>query len=127
LDNDGCKTDENGVDEMTHVQISASTTAQRLRQLAQLYQQGQASELMDRTLDKLLTYEADLCQLQLRGLQNDLAAFEQQYGLSSKEFYRRFQTGQTDDEMDYVEWASLIQMANNLRERIRLLTSENQT
>ncbi len=37
------------------------TVTQRLHTLAELYQQGQASELMERTLDKLLAYEADVC------------------------------------------------------------------
>ncbi len=101
-------------------------TARRLRRLAELYQQGQASELMQRTLDKLLSYEADVCRAQRRELQSDLAEFERRYDLSSEEFYRRFQAGQTDDRMDYVEWASLVQMANNLRERLRLLTGEDQ-
>jgi len=102
----------------------ASTVAQRLRTLAQLYQQGQASELLERTLGKLLVYEADVCRAQLRQLQADLAEFERQYDLSSIEFYRRFQAGQTDDRLDYVEWASLVQMTDNLQERLRLLTSE---
>lgn len=102
-----------------------ATTAQRLRRLADLYQRGQASELTDRALNKLLAYEIDLCRKQLSQLQTDLAAFEQQYGLASTEFYHRFQAGQTDDRMDYVEWASLVQMAQNLRERLRLLTGEN--
>jgi hypothetical protein len=53
-----------------------------------------------------------------------LAEFERQYDLSSIEFYRRFQAGQTDDRLDYVEWASLVQMTDNLQERLRLLTSE---
>jgi hypothetical protein len=48
-------------------------------------------------------------------LESDLAEFEKQYGLSSAEFYHRFQAGQTDDRMDYVEWASLVQMRDNLR------------
>jgi hypothetical protein len=103
---------------------STNKVAQRLRTLADLYQQGQISELMDRTLDKLLTHEADLCRTQLNQLQADLAGFEQKYSLSSAEFYGRFQAGQTDDRMDYVEWASLVQMVNNLKERLRLLTSE---
>jgi len=110
---------------MSNVQVSsASVTAQRLQTLAQLYQQGQASELIERTLDKVLTYEADVCRAQLGQLQQDLAEFEQRYGLSSAEFYRRFQAGQTDDRMDYVEWASLVQMHSNLRQRLRLLTGE---
>ena len=48
-------------------------------------------------------------------LESDLAEFEKRYGLSSAEFYHRFQAGQTDDRMDYVEWASLVQMRDNLR------------
>ncbi len=79
---------------------------------------------MEHTLDKLLAHEAEVCSTQLAQLQADLAEFEQRYSLPSEEFYRRFQAGQTDDRMDFVEWASLVQMANNLQERLRLLTSE---
>ncbi len=96
-------------------------TAKRLHILAELYQQGQVSEMMERTLAKLLRYEADLCQAQLHQLQADLVEFEQKYNLSSREFYQRFQTGQIGDELDYVEWASLVQMVNNLKKRLSLL------
>jgi hypothetical protein len=101
-----------------------SLIAERLGRLAKLYERGQASELMTRTLDKLLVYEADMIRAQLSELQGDLAGFEVQYGLGSTEFYRRFQAGETDDRMDYVEWASLIQMAQNLEKRIGVLTDE---
>jgi hypothetical protein len=101
-----------------------SLVAQRLERLAELYEQGQASDLMTRTLDKLLLYEADLSRAQLGQLRGDLEQFEQQYGIESAEFYRRFQAGDTDDRMDYVEWASLFQMAQNLEKRIALLTAE---
>ena len=94
--------------------------------LARLYEHGQASPLMERTLDKLLVYEANICRGQLAQLQTNLAEFERRYGLASDEFYRRFQSGQTDDRIDYVEWVSLVQMAQNLRERLRLFTNEEQ-
>lgn len=61
----------------------------------------------------------------LAGFQTDLAEFEQRYGMSSDEFYRLFQVGQTDDRMDFVEWASLVQMAANLDRRLRLLIGED--
>jgi hypothetical protein len=99
-------------------------TAERLRALAALYEQGQVSDLMERTLAKLLRQEADACQVQLRQLQADLREFEQKYQRSSAEFYQQFQAGQTSDAMDYVEWASLIQMADNLTKRLRLLGGE---
>ena len=47
--------------------MNANTlTAGRLHALAELYQQGQVSDLMDRTLEKLLRHEAEQCQAQLR-------------------------------------------------------------
>ncbi len=101
------------------------STAARLKALAKLYEQGQASELMTRTLDKALNFEADQCRSQLQTIQADLEQFEMRYGFSSKIFYERFTAGMLEDQMDYTEWASLVQMANNLRQRLRLLTAQD--
>lgn len=80
---------------------------------------------MDRTLEKLLAHEAEQVRAQLALLAADLATLEQQYGVASAEFFQRYQAGQTDDRMDFVEWASLIRMRDNLLHRLRLLTGEN--
>ena len=109
------------------MQVSADTTAQRLSTLARLYQQGQTSQLMDRTLDKLLLYEAEQSRAQLDALQIDMAVFERQYGMTADEFSRRYQAGQTDDRMDFVEWYSLIRMRDNLRSRLQVLMGERGT
>ena len=101
-----------------------TSTAERLHALAELYEQGQASDLMDRTLEKLLHHEAEQSQALRSQLEADLAEFEQQYNLSSPEFYRQFQAGQIGHDTDYVEWASLIQMAENLKKRLHLLRGE---
>jgi hypothetical protein len=76
-------------------------TAKRLHALAELYQQGHVSEVMDHTLEQLLRHEAEQCQAQLRQLQADMAEFERKYQRSSPEFYRQFQAGPTGDVMDY--------------------------
>jgi len=101
-------------------------TAQRLIALAELYRQGQTSHLLDRAVQKMLAYEADVCRSQLAALRTDLLEFEQHYRLSSHDFYARYQAGQTDDRMDFVEWASLVQMTANLEQRLRLLAGEAQ-
>lgn len=101
-----------------------TSTAERLHALAELYEQGQASDLMDRTLDKLLHHEAEQCQALLQQLEADLAEFEGRYNLSSPEFYRQYQAGQMGDDMDYVEWASLVQMTDNLKKRLHLLSGK---
>jgi hypothetical protein len=100
---------------------TAGTTAQRLSTLARLYEAGQSSPMMDRTLDKLLAHEAEEARRQLEALDADLATFEQQYAMSSTEFFGRYREGSTDDRMDFVEWASLMQMRENLVRRLELL------
>ena len=102
-------------------QPSSRITVRRLEPLTEVYRNNQASDLMNRTLQKLLKYETESSYQQLSQLEQDLASYEKQYGMISDEFFRRYQQGQTDDRMDYVEWASLIQMAQRLKTRLALL------
>lgn len=107
------------------MQTMTNTTAQRLATLALLYQQGQTSQLMDRTIEKLLAHEAEEVRSQLTALRADLTVFEQQYEMDTTEFFRRYQAGNTDDRMDFVEWASLVHMRDNLLRRLELLSGES--
>jgi tyrosyl-tRNA synthetase len=93
----------------------------RVRTLEKLYTQGETSEIVDLALEKLFAYELRESQQQLAQLVRDLSRFEQQYGLSSDAFYARFQAGEMGDAIDFMEWASLHQMAERLKERIDLL------
>ena len=97
--------------------------ADRLERLAHLLRPGQASALMSRTRDKLISQEAEASLGQLKQLQTDLAEFERAHGMTSDEFFRRYQAGLTDDRMEFVEWASLIQMTLKLHQRMEALTS----
>ncbi len=100
---------------------TAENTARRLEQLAELCRQGQVGETVTKTLNKLFGYEAENCRIQIRQLENDLSVFEKQYGMSSDVFYRRFQEGEAGDNMDFVEWASVVQMHRRLRQRFALV------
>ncbi len=93
----------------------------RVRTLEKLYAQGQTSDVMDLALEKLLAYELGETQQRLARLEQDLTEFEGRYDLSSEAFYARFQAGEMGDAMDFVEWASLHQMAERLRQRLDLL------
>ena len=93
----------------------------RVRTLDRLYAQGETSEVVDLALEKLFAYELSASQQQLAQLERDLAQFERQYDLASDAFYARFQAGEMGDALDFVEWASLHQMAERLKRRIGLL------
>lgn len=47
-------------------------------------------------------------------LHRRLSAFEEQYGLSSVEFYERYQRGELGDERDFIVWAGLIQLLERM-------------
>lgn len=101
------------------------TTAERLIQLAHLYEGGQASPLLERTIDKVLAYEADVARGQLAQIRQDLAELERQYEMSTDTFVRLFRAGQADDRMDFIDWVSLAQMAEGLEARLQLLTDNS--
>lgn len=103
---------------------TAQKNARRLVALARLSEQGQLSEEVARSVDKFLDYEAAQTRALLDQLLADLLAFEQQYHLSSAEFYQQYRSGKTDDGLDFVEWAALIQMAENAQNKWRLLTED---
>ena len=103
-------------------QETSQTIAHKLERLAEIYRQGQASEVMEKTLDKLFDYEAETCRSQILELENDLSVFEKKYLKPSEEFYRSFQAGEEDDRMDFVEWASIVQMVERLKSRLSMLT-----
>jgi hypothetical protein len=100
------------------IENTSENIAFKPEQLAEIYRQGQASEMMVRTLNKLFGYETETCKSQLRQLRNDLSDFEKQYGMPSDIFWQNFQEGKTDDRMDFVEWVSLVQMTQRLEQRL---------
>ena len=97
---------------------------EQLARLARLEQAGQTSLLVARTVDKLFAHEIAEARVQLAQLQSELAELEAHYAMSSVDFYQRYQAGQTGDNLDFVEWASLVQMIENLQKRLALLAGE---
>lgn len=107
--------------------IYSQTQIEReLEKLAKLVKNGQISESLARNIHKLVGLEISQLEIDLADTEKDLSGFETQYDMSTTDFFSQWQSGQIDDRMDYVEWASLAQMAENLRKRLELLKGESQ-
>jgi hypothetical protein len=104
----------------------SANTKKQVGKLLKLYESGQVSETTARNLNKVLDLEVRQLQSDLAETEKDLGGFERQYNMSTAEFFQKWQAGKTDDRMDYVEWASLAQMADNLRKRLEFLSGESQ-
>lgn len=105
---------------------TSTNSKEQVGKLFKLYQNGQVSETTARNLNKVLDFELNQIQSDLTATEKDLGEFEHQYNMSTADFFRQWQAGEIDDRMDYVEWASLAQMADNLRKRLEFLSSESQ-
>jgi hypothetical protein len=53
-------------------------------------------------------------------LAQTLMRFEQQYDMSSTEFYERFKRGEMGDDMDFVKWAGRYRLYLDLKRKIEL-------
>lgn len=100
--------------------------ARGVRWLAELYEKKQVSNLTAQTLNKAVEYEVSQSQTQLAEIEKVLTDYEKQFKISTAEFFRRYRAGQTDDSAESVEWASLAQMADNIRKRLELLSESSE-
>ena len=103
-----------------------SVALERIQQLAEYVAlSGDTIEdrVLELALDKLMSREVSRLATQRRRLQAQLAEFERRYGLSSRDFYERFERGELGDDADFVEWSATYEMVENLNTRLAVLRS----
>lgn len=66
-------------------------------------------------LESAIQSELRLLDLGLARTAERLRAFEAQYGLTSEEFARRFETREANENLDFIEWAGEIKTAHLLQ------------
>jgi len=66
------------------------------------------------TLAKMVEYKIQQYDENIAALQHDLQVFEKTYAMTSAEFFAQFKNGSLGDEMDFIEWAALYEMRQNL-------------
>jgi hypothetical protein len=73
---------------------------------------------------KLISLEARQCRAELQRLAARLSGYEQQYHITSDEFYRRFRAGELGDDMDLVEWSIFWDMRQMVAQRLNGLARQ---
>lgn len=109
---------------MTIQSVPNTKYAKGVRWLAELYEKKQVDNVTAQTLNKLVDLETSRIRMQLEDIQRVMADYERQYDMKSVEFVAKFDAGQLGDHMDFVEWASLTQMAEHLRQKIESVAAE---
>ncbi|HSM80790.1 MAG TPA: hypothetical protein VLS96_03845 [Nodosilinea sp.] len=102
---------------------SPSRFADQLQVLNALYQGGYHSDLMERSLAKIIELEHNQALQQAADLQAKLQTYEAQYHLSSDNFYQQFNAGDLGDDIDFFEWSAFYDMWQTVQARLGVLQS----
>lgn len=103
---------------------NTNKTIERLRQFHELHLQGCRGDIVDRSLDKLLSLERAAAERELAELQQRLAEFEQQCAMSSSDFSQDFRAGKLRGSADFVEWRVFYEMSESVHERLKRFAAE---
>lgn len=93
----------------------------QLQVLNALYQRGYHSDLMERSLAKIIELEHSQALQQASDLQAKLHAYETHYQMLSDTFYQQFNAGELGDSMDFVEWSAFYDMWQSVQTRLGVL------
>jgi hypothetical protein len=92
-----------------------------LQQKVEAIEKVGAGALADQALQTLMRLHVQKYERHLADVQRELAPFEQHYGLSSAECYRRFMAGEMGDSADLMEWMGLYEDVLLYQERMATL------
>jgi septation ring formation regulator EzrA len=103
-----------------------TSTLEKIRKLEHYIATGGPSQdrVLDMALEKLLSREMDRLSETRERLQTQISEFEQTYHLHSTEFSKQFAQGELGDDIDFIEWASTLEMIANLDHRLSMLKVE---
>jgi hypothetical protein len=97
------------------------STISRLQGITTLFQQGYKSEIIDKTLNKLVALELNKAKQELEEITTVLKRLENKYKMTTDEFAKKFILGQIDDSADFIEWISYHDMQSAILVRINTL------
>lgn len=94
----------------------------KLQMLEAIYRKGDASDMVNRVLDKLIQLERDNARRDVAALKALLASFESRYNMSSGDFHLRFHKGELGDDADFFEWSATCDMHRSALDRFSRLS-----
>ncbi len=97
------------------------STISKLQNITTLFQQGYKSEIIDKTLNKLVSLELNKAKQELQEVVIILKKLENKYSMTSSEFVIKFRSGQTGDSADFIKWISYYDMQEAILDRITTL------
>lgn len=100
------------------------STLERLKRLEGLVQVFGSDRLVETTINKLMKAKKQELDKRLSNIQLEIRSLEQTYEIKSDEFKDKYEAGLLGDDLDYIKWASLIDMEQRIRKQMRYLEGD---
>lgn len=78
-------------------------------------------ELALEALSSAIERELKILKAKLTGFEEEMQGFESKHGLSSNEFYKKFESGELGDDESYFTWWAAIHAHESIKTRIETL------
>jgi len=104
--------------------MTAPLVMRDLQRLERLYAAGFHDAFLDNALRKAIEHQIARHEADLKRVEEVVAQFERQYGLSTDEFGRQYEAGQVADTADFMEWNTFRKMRQRLTARLQILRGE---
>jgi hypothetical protein len=89
--------------------------------IKQLYVAGLQDDFLDRALRKIIQQQIAQDAEEMQKVNKLLTEFEQRYGMTSEEFWNRFQAGEMSDTADFMEWNVFCKIRGSIQIRLNIL------
>jgi len=101
--------------------IISHNTFENLKKFEHLFQNGHKSVLIDTTIKKLAEIELFGLKKEFQEVKFRIDGFEKQYNMTTKSFLKKFNSGEIEDDADFIEWFAYSDMGTALRKKIDIL------
>lgn len=86
-------------------------TLAKIKRLEKLVQEFPINDnMLDLTLDKIFDREINKLEIKIADFTNQIRQWEENYQINSTSFLEKFESGQMGDNMDFIDWASTLEM-----------------
>ena len=69
--------------------------------------------VVETAISKLVEMKINQFNQEISDLKKDLKKFENKYNFKSDEFFKKFTTGQLNDNLDFTDWIAIYKMLQN--------------
>lgn len=92
-----------------------------VHKITKIFEMGLQDEYLLRSINKILKYEKEKTEEDIRLLRKDLDNFERDYNMTSEEFFNKFEKGELGDKENFFEWSAIFQMHKRSMDKLRVL------